>query len=44
MARWLGEAGLGKVRVTALPPTQKNGLTVKIWTAERGRERQSRAA
>jgi ArsR family transcriptional regulator len=44
MARWLAEAGLSKVRVTALPPARKNGLTVKIWTAERGRERQSRAA
>jgi ArsR family transcriptional regulator len=44
MARWLADAGLGKVRVTALPPARKEGLTVKIWTAERGRERQSRAA
>jgi len=44
MARWLAEAGLSKVRVTALPPARKEGLTVKIWTAERARERQSRAA
>jgi ubiquinone/menaquinone biosynthesis C-methylase UbiE/DNA-binding transcriptional ArsR family regulator len=44
MARWLADAGLSKVRVTALPPADKAGLTVKIWTAERGRERQSRAA
>ena len=44
MARWLGEAGLGKVRVTALPPAQKEGLTVKIWTAERTPERQRAAA
>ena len=44
MARWLASAGLGKVRVTALPPTRKQGLTVKIWTAERGQERQRRAA
>ena len=44
MARWLGEAGLGQVRVAALPPADKAGLTVKIWTAERGRERQRSAA
>ena len=44
MARWLADAGLSKVRVTTLPPTRKEGLTVKIWTAERSRERQRRAA
>jgi ubiquinone/menaquinone biosynthesis C-methylase UbiE/DNA-binding transcriptional ArsR family regulator len=44
MARWLGDAGLGKVRVAALPPVRKEGLTVKIWTAERTPERQRRAA
>jgi ArsR family transcriptional regulator len=44
MGRWLEEAGLGKVRVTALPPARKQGLTVKIWTAERDRERQRSAA
>lgn len=44
MARWLGEAGLSNIRVTALPPARKEGLTVKIWTAERARERQRRAA
>ena len=44
MARWLTEAGLGEVRVTALPPADKAGLTVKIWTAQRGRERQRSAA
>jgi ubiquinone/menaquinone biosynthesis C-methylase UbiE/Fe2+ or Zn2+ uptake regulation protein len=44
MARWLEEAGLSKVRVTALPPARKGGLTVKIWTAERAAERQRRAA
>ena len=44
MARWLADAGLSKVRVTALPPVRKEGLTVKIWTAERSRERQRRAA
>ena len=44
MARWLAEAGLAKVAVTALPPADKAGLTVKIWTAERGQERQRSAA
>jgi ubiquinone/menaquinone biosynthesis C-methylase UbiE/DNA-binding transcriptional ArsR family regulator len=44
MARWLGEGGLSNVRVIALPPVDKAGLTVKIWTAERGRERQRSAA
>jgi len=44
MARWLADAGLSKVRVTALPPARKEGLTVKIWTAERAAERQRRAA
>ena len=44
MARWLTDAGLGKVRVVSLPPAQKEGLTVKIWTAERGRQRQRSAA
>jgi len=44
MARWLGDGGLSAVRVTALPPTEKGGLTVKIWTAERRDERQRSAA
>jgi len=44
MARWLTEAGLSKVQVASLPPTDRAGLTVKIWTAERGRERQRTAA
>jgi ArsR family transcriptional regulator len=34
--RWLLGAGLGKIKVTTLPPTSQPGLTVKIWTAERG--------
>jgi ArsR family transcriptional regulator len=42
--RWLGEAGLGSVVVDALKPVQKEGLTVKIWTAERGRQHQRSAA
>jgi ArsR family transcriptional regulator len=44
MKRWLGEAGFPSVQVRALPPAQKEGLTVKIWTAERGRDRQRSAA
>jgi ubiquinone/menaquinone biosynthesis C-methylase UbiE/DNA-binding transcriptional ArsR family regulator len=44
MERWLGEAGLGEVKVASLPPTRKEGLTVKIWSAARGRERQRSAA
>ncbi|MET0272606.1 MAG: metalloregulator ArsR/SmtB family transcription factor [Phenylobacterium sp.] len=44
MARWLGEVGLTKVQADALPPAHDGGLTVKIWTAERTRERQRSAA
>jgi ArsR family transcriptional regulator len=36
--RWLLKAGLSKVKITTLPPSVQPGLTVKIWTAERGRE------
>jgi ArsR family transcriptional regulator len=44
MARWLTDAGLNDVRVTALPPTRKEGLTVKVWTGERAPQRQRVAA
>jgi ArsR family transcriptional regulator len=44
MERWLGEAGLSKVRVAALPPERGEGLTVKIWVAERARQPQRSAA
>jgi len=44
MARWLNDAGLNNVRVTALPPAKKEGLTVKVWTAERAPQRQRAAA
>jgi len=44
MQRWLAEAGFENVQAGALPPAQKEGLTVKIWTAERGRDRQRNAA
>ena len=42
--RWLEEAGFPAVQAKALPPVQKEGLTVKIWTAERGRDAQRSAA
>ena len=35
MARWLAEADLPSVEMEALPPTQAEGLTVKIWAAQR---------
>ncbi|MES3030065.1 MAG: metalloregulator ArsR/SmtB family transcription factor [Pseudomonadota bacterium] len=44
MERWLSEAGLSKVRVAALPPERGEGLTVKIWVAERARQPQRSAA
>jgi ubiquinone/menaquinone biosynthesis C-methylase UbiE/DNA-binding MarR family transcriptional regulator len=44
MARWLTEAGMKDVRAVALPPARTPGLTVKIWTAERGRTEQRSAA
>lgn len=44
MARWLGEAGLSDIRATALPPARQEGLTVKIWVAERARMPQRSAA
>lgn len=42
--RWLKDAGLAKVRSHALPPARREGLTVKIWTAERARQTQRSAA
>jgi ArsR family transcriptional regulator len=42
--RWLTDAGLGCTQASALRPAQKEGLTVKIWTAERVRQRQRTAA
>ena len=44
MERWLHEAGLAKMRADALPPRGGEGLTVKIWTAERVRNSQRSAA
>jgi ubiquinone/menaquinone biosynthesis C-methylase UbiE len=42
--RWLGEAGFSSVQTNALKPAQKEGLTVKIWTAQRSRNLQRTAA
>ena len=44
MARWLTDGGLSKVQVKDLPSTRSDGLTVRIWTAERGREGRRSAA
>jgi ArsR family transcriptional regulator len=44
MERWLRDAGLSRVKAAALPPAEADGLTVKIWTAERGRQPQRSAA
>ena len=44
MARWLDDAGLDTPKVTALPPARKDGLTVKIWTAQRAAQGQRNAA
>ena len=44
MNRWLSSAGLSQVRVTALPPSREDGLTVLIWTARRATQRQRSAA
>jgi ubiquinone/menaquinone biosynthesis C-methylase UbiE/DNA-binding HxlR family transcriptional regulator len=44
MARWLAEAGLPKASLTALPPNRADGLTVKIWAAERARSELRSAA
>ncbi|MES2340964.1 MAG: metalloregulator ArsR/SmtB family transcription factor [Pseudomonadota bacterium] len=44
MERWLNEAGLTKVHASALPPARGEGLTVKIWTAERVRQAERSAA
>jgi ubiquinone/menaquinone biosynthesis C-methylase UbiE/DNA-binding transcriptional ArsR family regulator len=36
MARWTAQAGLHAHTAVALPPTEAGGLTVKVWSAERG--------
>lgn len=42
--RWLAEAGIAHVDAHDLPPAREQGLTVKIWTAERARQPQRSAA
>jgi ubiquinone/menaquinone biosynthesis C-methylase UbiE/DNA-binding transcriptional ArsR family regulator len=42
--RWLGDAGLGRIGGVSLAPTRRDGLTVKIWTAERVGNTQGSAA
>lgn len=44
IGRWLEAAGLSDVKATALPPAEGQRLTVKIWSAERARQPQRRAA
>lgn len=44
MGRWLEAAGLSSVKAAALPPAEGQRLTVKIWSAERARQPQRRAA
>lgn len=42
--RWLNDGAFVHVDVEALPPTLEQGLTVKIWTADRLGQRQRTAA
>jgi ArsR family transcriptional regulator len=44
MARWLAAAGLKRPRVTTLPARNAEGLTVKIWAADRKGEPAAKAA
>jgi ArsR family transcriptional regulator len=44
MGRWLRDGGLSKVHLKDLPAKRSDGLTVRIWTAERGREGRRNAA
>jgi ArsR family transcriptional regulator len=44
MTRWLAECGLSNVHLKDLPSIRSDGLTVRIWTAERGREGRRSAA
>lgn len=44
MQGWFAAGGLGRARVKSLPSSQADGLTVKIWTAERVREPRRSAA
>lgn len=40
IGRWLRAAGLDAPTATALPPTDSEGLTVKVWSAARSDEKQ----
>ncbi|MGA0605390.1 ArsR/SmtB family transcription factor [Phenylobacterium sp. VNQ135] len=42
--RWLADGGLNRMAAETLPPARTQGLTVKIWTAERARQPQRTAA
>ncbi len=42
MEAWLAAAGLGEISVAGLAPKVPGGLTVKIWSANRGADRQLR--
>jgi len=44
ISRWLQGAGLARIHATALPPATGDGVTVKIWSAERDAERLRRFA
>jgi ArsR family transcriptional regulator len=44
IARWCAEAGLADITSTALPPTEAEGLTVKIWLARPQAKSQRSAA
>jgi ArsR family transcriptional regulator len=44
MARWTAEAGLTEASVATLPPARDEGLTVKVWCAERPLQQQRAAA
>jgi ArsR family transcriptional regulator len=44
ISRWLAEAGLVRLRIVALPPASGEGVTVKIWSAEREAECSRRTA
>jgi ArsR family transcriptional regulator len=44
MGRWLAQTGLSAADPTSLPPADKKGLTVKIWTARPNAAAQRSAA
>jgi len=38
IGRWLEASGLGAVSAVTLPPASVDGLTVKVWSARKGRD------